>query len=770
MFLRQEIGWKAVVRVVSLFVLMALPMSVFASEAGIEQEPDRYQAMWAYAWGTGFLNASQTDTMIQVARDNNVNALFPQMRKTADAYYLSDIEPRASNISSGYADPLADILAKAHDTSGGKQRIEVHAWIVPYRVWVSGTPPANHVLNRHPEWRTKSYAGVVSNEVLDPGIPEAQDYIVDVILEIIRKYNVDGVHYDYIRYLARDQGYNEISVNRFNALYGRSGTPSPSDAQWSEFRREQIRAVVRKVYAKAKQVRWNVNMSASTITWIPAPPSGDFTQTRPYYDVFQDWPSMLAEGSLDLNCPMNYMRESVSSQKQGYRSWTDFTASVRAGRHAIIGPGSYLNTIADNVIQMQYAVGVNGIVGTNIYRYGFSCVEQTEPESWAAIRAGVYNARRNVPTATWLTNPTFGIVCGTVKDSNGAVLDGGTVTLGNGASGTIKTDGTGFYAFLKVNPGVGYSAKAQYGSAESTKYFLIEPGKVTTLDFTLTVPTATPTRTATITPTPQPSDTPTRTPTRDPSLPSATMTPTRTDTPSATPTRTPTPTSSPTGTPTFTVTNTPTWDPRLPTYTPTNTPTDTPTATPTPLTLIVDNDDPDCHFTAGWIASGNWAECYRHDARSIDKGTGSETASFVFHIPRAGQYSVHEWHPAVYDGVFDAQLSIEHAKGTTLVYIRQNTYQGRWNLLGLFPFARGTYTMRLSNKAGSLGNTIVADAMKLELYRLQGDVNGDQTVNELDLLMLLAVYHTDDPIADINQDGIVDSIDLWLLTQNWGAF
>jgi hypothetical protein len=93
--------------------------------------PSAYQAMWAYSWGTGFLNATQTTQMINTARQNNVNAVFPEVRKAGDAYYVSATEPRASNIDAAYSDPLADILAKAHDTSGGKQYIEVHAWIIP---------------------------------------------------------------------------------------------------------------------------------------------------------------------------------------------------------------------------------------------------------------------------------------------------------------------------------------------------------------------------------------------------------------------------------------------------------------------------------------------------------------------------------------------------------------------------------------------------------------------------------------------------------------
>ena len=477
-----------------------------------------YQAMWLSSWSAGFLSQWQTNTMIQMARTNHVNALFPEVRKTGDAYYLSSIEPRASNMNSSYLDPLADIINQAHDTSEGKQSMEVHAWLVPYRVW-SGSDlsklPSGHILRKHPDWVTRDYSGMDSTEVLDPGVPAVQDYLVEVILEIAENYDVEGIHFDYIRYFGNQYGYHPKSVARFNRLYERSGTPEPNDPEWSDFRREQILTLTRRVYARVKQVRWNIKMSAATITWLPAPPEGDFTQTRPYDEVLQDWPKMLAEGSLDLNCPMNYMRDHDPEQKEGFRQWTAFTASVRAGRHAIIGPGSYLNTIPNNITQMNYARDFPGIDGNILYRYGASCSEREEDESWRTIRSDVFDERRDIPEAEWLTDPSFGILCGVVRDPEGFAVDGAEVTLSEEGLEPIISDGSGFYAFLKLPVGPG-SATASFGEAQNTELYTISAGTVTTLDIILDLPTATPTPTPeerpSWTPTPTPHETPVGTP------------------------------------------------------------------------------------------------------------------------------------------------------------------------------------------------------------------------------------------------------------------
>jgi uncharacterized lipoprotein YddW (UPF0748 family) len=448
-----------------------------------------YQAAWIICHGTdyGFYSEAQTNATLNLLRQHNVNAIFAEMRARGRAYYISNTEPRADNIDPGYLDPLADILSKAHDTSGGKQYMEVHAWLIPYTVWKTdmGSPPPGHVLTEHPEWVMSDYSGNTTDSEgfiwLDPGIPAVEDYIVDVTLEIVRNYDVDGIHFDYIRYPGTSYGYNPVSVARFNQLYGRSGKPYYTDPDWRDFRREQIKAVLRKAYAKVKQLRppvragWDVKMSAATITWEY---NADFTQSKPYRSVFQDWRAMMSEGMLDLNCPMCYFYEHSSTEAADFRSWTQFTAANKAGRHAIIGTYNAGNYIHNSGTQMNYARDCPGIDGNNIFCY--------EAISWQTIRADTYDQRRTIPAASWLTSPSFGILCGTVRDpATTQVLDGATVTLSGGLTGTEKTDGTGFYGFLKLPPGTGYLARASSGGMESTKPFNIIAGSVTTLDFTL---------------------------------------------------------------------------------------------------------------------------------------------------------------------------------------------------------------------------------------------------------------------------------------------
>jgi len=480
---------------------------------------DLYQSMWVYSWGAGFLSASQTTDMIDLARANNLNAIFPEVRKIGDAYYISSTEPFASNIESGYTDPLADIITKAHDTSGGKQYIEVHAWLVPYRVWKDsvGTPPSNHVLIEHPEWQGQTNTGSTSDgsQYLDPGVPEVTDYLVDVALEIVQNYDVDGIHWDYFRYPGTTWGYNPTAITRFNALYGKTGSPSTSDPDFNDFRRDQIRHFGRKSYAAIKAVDWDCKISAATIQWGGCP--ADFTQSSAYASVFQDWVGFMDEGLLDMNSLMNYKREYISGQAADYRDWAEKLASTKAGRHAINGPGIYMNHIYDSITQILYGLDTPGINGTNLYVYHATNTDGDSPtDFWNTLRADCYTQQRAVPAAAWIDSPTQGILRGTITDE-GSPVDGATVTLSNGVTGTTQTDGTGFYAFLKLDAGSNYTVTASVsGYSDQAKSFSITAGLVTTVDIGFTNNTPTPTFTPTFTPTPTVTFTPTFTATPTP--------------------------------------------------------------------------------------------------------------------------------------------------------------------------------------------------------------------------------------------------------------
>jgi len=420
-------------------------------------EKREYRALWVDSWNAGFLSPRQARKLVETARLGNINALIVEVRKIGDAYYDSALEPLASNIATPSFDPLKTLIELCHDTSGGKKRLELHAWVVAYRIYKgregAGFPPSPHILSRHPEWVSLNHEGQHSEKgtvYLDPGVPGVMDYNIDVCLDIIRKYEVDGINFDYIRYPSTGWGYNPIALGRFQKLTGRTDRPAPTDSQWRAFHREQVSHFLRKVYIRLIAEKPNLKVSVCTTGWGDIK-GGDFTRTDAYKGGIQDWARWHRDHLLDVNFRMGYKRQHNASQKQQFENWTRFTLNHQCFRLSPIGLGSYLNTIDGTLEQLRTAreYGANGLV---FYNYHSPSKDQvTRSDFFSTIRARAYPEWLDVPPLAWKISNPNGTLAGTAR-SGGKALDGARISLDQINLETI-TDGTGFYAFMDVPPG-----------------------------------------------------------------------------------------------------------------------------------------------------------------------------------------------------------------------------------------------------------------------------------------------------------------------------
>ncbi len=443
--------------------------SLFGAVPSSARARDEYRALWVDVFHPGLRTRDEVDTMLQAARTANINALFVQVRKACDAYYDSRVEPKNPAVAGGF-DPLQYLIRRAHDTSGGNQPIEVHAWLVTYRCRMPNDDlwrDPRHVYQRHPEWLSRTVDGGVEDrknsdnagrQILDPGVPAVIDYTLDVVKDILSRYDVDGIHFDYFRYpdssgAGNVWGYNPVALERFRRIYGRTGKPAPDDPQWSEFRRMQVAHLARKVYAHVRLWRPRVKVSAALIVY--GNPAADFEATEPYKGVMQDWPRIAADGWLDLLMPMNYKRERIAAQASAHREWARFLGQTArsTGRFGLNGvDGETLNSLPEILVQASATRMLPGIAGLAHY-----CYAETRRESRAVpdmdffqtLRQRLYPSPVRVPEAAWLTRPSQGIVKGIVT-VGGRRADGARVRVGRRE--TI-TDGTGFYALARLEPG-----------------------------------------------------------------------------------------------------------------------------------------------------------------------------------------------------------------------------------------------------------------------------------------------------------------------------
>lgn len=410
-------------------------------------QSNEFRAMWVDAWGTGFLNASQASQLVADARANNFNALVVQMRRRGDSFYnilAPGNDPKTTAISAGY-DALQDVITKAHDTSGGKKRLEVHCWVVTYKIWSSETTPpsqAGHVYNLHPEYLTQNQAGekfTGEGYFLDPGHPGVTMWNYVMATNIVRRYDVDGFHWDYIRYPEPDSGYNPTVIARYNAEFGSTGQPSPSSTQFSNWRRRQVTDFLRWVNADLLSYKPNLVISCAVFG----------SRSDAFNARFQDWAAWNNEGIIDICMPMGY-----TSDNSLFQSRVTDAFNNQGVRRVYSGQGAYLNTKENDVWQLDY-IRNKPLLGSVLYSYRTPNSGTPDiPGTLAYIRTNHQPAWVDVPTIPWKAAPTKGIVRGTVtRQVGGTAVYNTTLSINTTPARNQKSDPHGKFAFFETTPG-----------------------------------------------------------------------------------------------------------------------------------------------------------------------------------------------------------------------------------------------------------------------------------------------------------------------------
>jgi len=303
------------------------------------------RAVWVTRWD--YMTADDVRAIMRNCRDLGATDVMWQVRGQADAYYESDLEPwglelfrdapgpaALASVGPGF-DPLSLATDEAH-----RRGLRLHAWINAMPLWKGSEPPlaSEHPWHAHESWRLRDsnarsqplHDGYV---IANPALPAVRRHIADVAGDIARRYNIDGVHLDYIRYvsdtMAPDEKY--LTDDRTMAIFkrdtGRSSLSTPEDLEaHRDWIRDQITDVVRQVGRSVKAERADVALTAAV--WR-RPDIG-----RDKY--LQDGAAWVRAGLIDAAFPMIYTTD--DDQLAGdLRAWEQ-----AAGLHRIVpGLGAY---------------------------------------------------------------------------------------------------------------------------------------------------------------------------------------------------------------------------------------------------------------------------------------------------------------------------------------------------------------------------------------------------------------------------------------------
>lgn len=468
---------------------------------------DEYRMVPVTGWNAGFLDQADVNKLLGVpgvgsskgdVRNANCNSVLVQVRRRADVCYPSALgEPYMSGLSPANFNALQAMINAAHDTTGGKKRIEVHCWIVAFRTG-EGRVYSEHSNPLDPEnyWMTRDDTGVEPDDkAFDPGHPKAAQYVVDVCMDLVSNFDIDGIHFDYIRFTGSTQGYNPTSVARYNARYGLTGQPASGDELFKQWRRDQVTAVVRKVYAQVQAAKPWVKVSGSFIGGTPSPTSStrEAFLTSSAYSVYSDWDSWLQEGIVDFGAPMTYF--DIAVRQADYTNWLNFQRDRKANRLMVPDAGVYLNYLSDAISMVQQtreaspAGNHNDGFGVYSYQSPYATNKSTPTYgSWSTFSSNLLSQVTqnwaDVPSMPWKTAPTKGHIGGAVTDPGSQWADGAIVTITGPESRTMRCDGTGFYAFIDLTPGV-YDISVTYSSSGGSRRVTVTAGAMTDGDIAL---------------------------------------------------------------------------------------------------------------------------------------------------------------------------------------------------------------------------------------------------------------------------------------------
>lgn len=299
---------------------------------------------------------------------NGFTAIFPNCLWGGLAHYDSALLPHSA-VFATYGDQITACVSAAH-----ARGIQVHVWKVD---WNLGGAPQSFIDSLRAAGRTQVSRDGQPLDWLCPSHPENLALETDSLLEVVRNYDVDGIHFDYIRYPNSSACYCAGCGSRFQAQTGRTVANWPADVlaagalrtAFLDWRRAQITRLVAAVHNAAKALKPDIQISAAV-----------FPDAASAYDeVGQDWHRWIDEGLVDFLCPMDY-----TTDLNRFTELVDQQLAYAAGRIPIY-PGIGAESIAaDGVLAQIEATRARATGGFVLFELGPSSVSQLLP----ALHAG----------------------------------------------------------------------------------------------------------------------------------------------------------------------------------------------------------------------------------------------------------------------------------------------------------------------------------------------------------------------------------------------
>ncbi len=305
------------------------------------------------AWVTTFVNidwpsannlsvATQQTQLINLLdqlQSTGINAVFFQVRSQCDAMYSSQLEPWSADLTgmqgrapSPSYDPLEFIIAACR-----QRGIEVHAWFNPFRAVSNfnniASFSANHIARTKPEWLLAQG----NLRILDPGIPQVRDYVISVFMDVLRRYDVDGIHFDDYFYPYPPSSGSPFNDDATFAAHARGFTNR------QDWRRDNINLFIQRSHDSIRAVKPWVKFGVSPFgIWRNqnSDPTGSATNgMQSFSDIFADSRRWIQQSWVDYLTPQLYW--SIGFNVANYGVLLPWWNALGGNRHIYSGMAAY---------------------------------------------------------------------------------------------------------------------------------------------------------------------------------------------------------------------------------------------------------------------------------------------------------------------------------------------------------------------------------------------------------------------------------------------
>jgi uncharacterized lipoprotein YddW (UPF0748 family) len=341
---------------------------------------------------------------LDLHKRNGINAVIVQIRPAADAFYASPYEPWSQWLTGiqgkptfPFYDPLVFMIEEAH-----KRGMEFHAWLNPYRanfnIRTASISP-DHITRKHPEW----FLTYGDKKYFDPANKLGQGFVVNVVRDIVKRYDIDAIHMDDYFYPYRIPGKEFPDA----ASYRKSGSPLSKD----DWRRANVDSIIEKISVAIKMEKPFCKFGISPFSvWrnLSQDPDGSNTKAgvTNYDDLYADILLWLRNGWIDYVAPQLYLE--IGHDKIPFETMVDWWSKHSYGRHVYIGHGIYRvnernaawKKPAELPNQIKLVREYPEIQGSIFYN---SSAFERNPNGWNdSLRNNYYKEPAKIPVMEWL--------------------------------------------------------------------------------------------------------------------------------------------------------------------------------------------------------------------------------------------------------------------------------------------------------------------------------------------------------------------------------